>query len=269
MILGAVVFRLKALVPCRLPASHGRLLHAALLNIIREVDPLVSQSMHDASAKNFSLSCLEFSRAAKSNTIDVREGDRAYWRVCALGEEVLKALMAIPLGQKVKIAAFDFLIEDVLTRQEQREDAGFVSMEYLEEGCRNLPSMRSVTLEFLSPTVFRVGSADYPFPLPALIFGSIAERWNEFSTNGTFEVDMVKAMAEKLVPINWSAETRRYNITPQRGITGFVGRITFDLREIKEDLRWIFILLSEFSVFTGVGRLTGQGLGHVKISYSQ
>ena len=269
MILGAVVFRLRALVLCRLPASHGRLLHAALLNLVRDVDPAVSQSMHDASAKNFSLACLEFSKPVKSNTIDVREGDMAYWRVCALGEEVLKALMAIPMGQRVKIAAFDFVIEEALMRQDERDDAGFVSMEYLEEACRNLPVMRSVTLEFLSPTVFKVGNSDYPFPLPALIFGSIAERWNEFSTDGTFDVDMVKEMAERLVPINWSAETRRYNITPQRGITGFVGRVTFDLREITEDLRWIFILLAEFSVFTGVGRLTGQGLGHVKISYRQ
>ena len=269
MILGAVVFRLRALVPCRLPASHGRLLHAALLNLVRDVDPAVSQSMHDASAKNFSLACLEFSKPVKSNTIDVREGDMAYWRVCALDEEVLKALMAMPMGQRVKIAAFDFVIEEALMRQDERDDAGFVSMEYLEEACRNLPVMRSVTLEFLSPTVFKVDNSDYPFPLPALIFGSIAERWNEFSTDGTFDVDMVKEMAEKIVPINWSAETRRYNITRQRGITGFVGRVTFDLREITEDLRWIFILLAEFSVFTGVGRLTGQGLGHVKISYRQ
>ena len=269
MILGAVVFRLRALVPCRLPASHGRLLHAALLNLVRDVDPAVSQSMHDASAKNFSLACLEFSKPVKSNTIDVREGDMVYWRVCALDEEVLKALMAIPMGQRVKIAAFDFVIEEALMRQDERDDAGFVSMEYLEEACRNLPLMRSVTLEFLSPTVFKVGSADYPFPLPQLIFGSIAERWNEFSSSGTFDVDTVKSMAEKLVPINWSAETRRYNITPQRGITGFVGRSTFDLSEIKEELRWIFILLAEFSVFTGVGRLTGQGLGHVRISYKQ
>ena len=263
------MFRLRALAAGRLPASHGRLLHAALLNLVRDVDPAVSQSMHDASAKNFSLACLEFSKPVKSNTIDVREGDMAYWRVCALDEEVLKALMAIPMGQRVKIAAFDFVIEEALMRQDERDDAGFVSMEYLEEACRNLPLMRSVTLEFLSPTVFKVGSADYPFPLPQLIFGSIAERWNEFSSSGTFDVDTVKSMAEKLVPINWSAETRRYNITPQRGITGFVGRITFDFREIKEDLRWIFILLSEFSVFTGVGRLTGQGLGHVRISYNQ
>ena len=269
MIIGAVVFRLRALAAGRLPASHGRLLHAALLNLVRDVDPAVSQAMHDASAKNFSLASLEFSKPVKSNTIAVREGDMAYWRVCALGEKVLKALMAIPMGQKVKIAAFDFVIEEVLTMQEEREDAGVVSMGYLEEACRNLPVMLSVTLEFLSPTVFKVGNSDYPFPLPALIFGSIAERWNEFSTDGTFDVDMVKAMAEKLVPINWSAETRRYNITPQRGITGFVGRITFDLCEIKEELRWMFILLSEFSVFTGVGRLTGQGLGHVKISYRQ
>ena len=36
----------------------------------------------------------------------------------------------------------------------------------------------------------------------------------------------------------------------------------------KKEKRYIFILLAEFGRFMGVGRLTAQGLGSIKISYN-
>lgn len=269
MILGAVVFRLRALKASSLPASHGRLLHAALLNLIRDAAPKISAAMHDSAAKNFAVNALDSGKTLKSNTIDIREGDVFSWRVCAIGEEVLQAILSIPMGSVVKIAAADFVLEECVYQQEKYASAGIVSMEDLLAGCRELPVMRSVTLDFLSPTAFKVGKFDYPFPLPQLIFGSLADRWNEFSDVGIIDAEQVKQLAEKLVPFKWHAETKRYNITPQRGITGFVGSITFDMQAVEEDIRWLFVLLTEFAAFTGVGRLTAQGLGHVKISYRQ
>ena len=83
------------------------------------------------------------------------------------------------------------------------------------------------------------------------------------------DVAFIKELCQFLIPINWHGETKRYNITPKRGITGFVGEFTYDISRVDPEYRWQFVLLAEFAAFVGVGRLTAQGLGNVKISYNQ
>ncbi len=267
MIIGAVIFKLQVLNNANLPASHGRLLHAAVLDLVRSRSNEASTVMHDSATKNFSVSLLKLAQEKVNNTYRLHKGDVAWLRVGVVGEEFVKIMLAFPQGLEMRVGSVEFMLEKTIASQDQHKDAGITTLEAIEEGCKEMPVMQSLTLDFLTPTTFKFYDADYPFPKPELIFGSLAKRWNSFSEATTFDEEKVKEIAGYLVPENWVGTTKRVNITPQRGNTGFTGKYTFGLKLLPPEYRYIFILLAEFAVFLGVGRLTGQGWGRVKIWY--
>lgn len=269
MIIGAVVYKLRALAGCKMPASHGRLVHATFLDLVRQYDVELSAVLHDSKTKSFALSPLLFEQEPKRNTYLVHQNDVVYWRVCGIGEELLKLLTSLELQTELRIGEGCFAIEDIYCDQDQHPDAGVTSMEYLAEACSQLPAMRSLTIEFNTPTFFRVNDLELPVPKPDLIFASLAERWNFFCWRLELNVNELKRQTEYFLPINWHGETKRYNITPKRGITGFVGEFTYDISRVDAEYRWQFILLAELAVFVGVGRLTAQGLGKVTVRYKE
>jgi CRISPR-associated endoribonuclease Cas6 len=96
----------------------------------------------------------------------------------------------------------------------------------------------------------------------------LCERWNRLSDSLTFDSEQLKSIAQQyLIPIKWKGETRRVNLSSKAGVTGFVGSFTFDMKALPEEYRRIFIILVEFALFSGIGRLTGQGLGNIKVDY--
>ena len=54
MIIGTFSFKLRAVNNSSLPVSHGRLLHAALLDLVRQYDKDLSAQLHDSNVKPFS-----------------------------------------------------------------------------------------------------------------------------------------------------------------------------------------------------------------------
>lgn len=269
MIIGAVVYKLKALAGCKMPASHGRLLHASFLKLVQQIDPELSAVLHDEKTKHFFLNPLTFAQEARHNTYYIHQGDVIYWRISCIGGEILGLLHNVEQGTELRIGEGIFTVEELYWEQEQHPDAGVTSMELLVEGCSQLPPMRSLTINFTTPTLFRVDDIELPIPRTDLIFSSLSERWSYFCSEYPIDAAAVKELCRFLVPINWHGETKRYNITPKRGITGFVGEFTYDISRVEEKYRWVFILLAEFAVFVGIGRLTAQGLGNVDISYKQ
>jgi len=51
-------------------------------------------------------------------------------------------------------------------------------------------------------------------------------------------------------------------------INAFTGKFTYNLEKLTPNEQRLFLLLAQFAVFSGVGRLTGQGLGRVQIQYT-
>ena len=267
MIIASLMFKLKSVNSARLPVSHGRLLHAAVLDLVRSRSNEASTIMHDSITKNFSVSLLHLYKESVDNTYLIQPGETAWLRVSVIGEEFVRLLLSAPKGFEIRVGPAEFTIEQIISSQAEHKDAGITTLEAMEEGCREMPVMHMLTVNFLTPTTFKVFDADYPFSKPELVFGSLAKRWNSFSEGITFDVEKVKEIAGYLIPENWTGETKRVNVSPQRGSTGFVGKFTYNLKLLPPEYRTIFILLAEFAVFLGVGRLTGQGWGRVKVWY--
>lgn len=268
MILTAVVLKLKAQNAGRLPLSHGRLLHAAFLNSLRMQDEELSALLHNSASKCFSLGLLKLKCPLQKMAYQLQAGTQAQWRICVMGEQSRRVLQLLPKGLLLRVGSITFLLEAVCSTPQEHSLAGMTTTEYLEAQCAELPLMEHLTLDFVTPTTFRYFEQDYPWPKPELVFGSLAERWNQVSGEEHFAVDKIKEIAAGyLVPEKWQGNSRRVNLLPQHGVTGFVGSFTYKLSLLPQEYRALFICLAEFAVFAGVGRLTGQGMGQVRVKY--
>ena len=125
-----------------------------------------------------------------------------------VGEDFIRTILEME-QTLFHIAGISFIINKVYSSQKQLDIAGITSMEYLLEGVIQLPVMRSLTLQFLSPTLFRIGNSEYAAADSRLIFGSLAERWNAFSDGFKIDTDEIKQLALELTPAPVAIATRR------------------------------------------------------------
>ena len=131
-----------------------------------------------------------------------------------------------------------------------------------------MQKVHTITFQFLTPVSFRYFQADMPLPKPDLIYGSLADKWNQAAMPLHLEKDLVKQIALQCQLVQWEGKSSRIFFTPKQGVTGFTGVFTFDLRKLAHSDSQILLLLAQFSVFSGVGRLTGQGMGQARVTYT-
>lgn len=266
---GAIVYKLQATQDGILPVSHGRFVHAAVLQLLNTYNKDLAAFEHDSGAMNdFTVAPLNCSGLPVfKNGIVFKKQDMAQWRITALNKELLQALLSINLNSIIRVGSISFKVTDIVCDQERNAKTGAIAVTDFVTAIYQLPRMHILTLKFLEPTTFRVQDRDFPFPLPELIFGSLAKRW-QICTNMELPLEQIKEQARGLlVPINWKGETRRAFLGNKGGVTGFTGTYTFDIHYLDDEMQKIFLLLAEFGVFAGAGRLTGQGLGQMSVAY--
>lgn len=268
MLIGAVVLKIRALNKAKLPASHGRLLHAALLNIVRDRDPELSSRMHDSEINNFSNSLLRLSVAMEGMSYQIEKDDEAYWRIGVIGERLLQLLWKLPQGLVVRIGAVDFCIAAVFRSEKKNEPVSCIDTATLQQNIVNMPPVRYLTISFLAPTTFAGEHGAYPWPLPRLLFASLADRWNMFSEDTRLNVKYVKEAAEYMLPRQWEGRSCVYNIAPKRSLVSFMGTFTFDMNDLPLEYQKLFLVLAEFGAYMGIGRYTAQGMGRIVVSYA-
>lgn len=264
MILGTFMLKLKAVNNSSLPVSHGRLLHAAVLNIVRQYDEKLSAHLHDSNIKLLSLGLLNlYPKKAEAGNFSLAIGDTAVWKISSLDTKLTKFFLGLRSGFIVRIGSACFQVENV----SYYADCILDTAELLDK-IERLSEKTSFSIKFISPTSFRYYDVDYPFPRIDLIFGSLIDRWNNIDENVAFDSEALKAVANQyIIPVKWQGESKRFNLTPKYGVTGFIGTYMFDMKQLPKEYRKIFLALLEFAKFSGIGRLTAQGLGQVKVEY--
>lgn len=269
MILGAFILKMRSTGNASLPVSHGRLLHAALLDLVRKYDEDLSERLHNSNMKAFSIGLLNFGKLQPSQGNFHLENDTvALWKVCSLDENLTRLLINIKRDTTFRIGRAHFAIEAMGFGLNNDSDSSICEPDDLVEKSKFMVDFRNFTIHFVTPTTFRFYEQDYPFPRADLMFGSLSEKWNAINDSVSFDSDKLKTIAQQyLVPVKWEGETRRVNLSTKNGVTGFVGSFTFDMKTLPEEYRRIFIVLLEFAQFSGIGRLTGQGLGSVKVAF--
>ena len=173
---------------------HGAALHAAFFDWLRTLDPAFATALHDDSGiKPFTVSMLhsgigELSTPPLATETMILSPDTPYWfRITAL-EPTLAALLsrlAAKPPPHVKILGQLLTVVGMTVSTEQHRwarvssDADLVAQAVYSPAPERNPKIR---LRFASPTTFRANGRSQPVPLPELVWGSLAARWNMFSS---------------------------------------------------------------------------------------
>lgn len=275
--LASVIYRLTAQNSVSIPAFHGRKLHAVFFSIIARTSEEMAAAVHNASRfKPFTLSQLEPASKGK-NTHGFRvsknrsrefyqicQGDEFYWRINLLAEDLIPAVMDVPLGMDFQVDNLHLKLEQIIC--DGTHDTGVLDPETLIAGAFSADTVSRIQFQFTSPVTFRSFDDDYAFPSPEMIFGSLADKWNNAGMSITFDLDSVKETAAMLLPQEWEGKSEKVYFAGDRGALGFKGKFTFSMKRLSQEEQEIMIMLASLAPFAGVGRLTGQGFGQTRIA---
>jgi CRISPR-associated endoribonuclease Cas6 len=250
-----------------LPPHLGRANYAATLDLLRQVDPDLSAQIHDSlGLKPFTCSSLLGAQSQRHATT-LAAGQHCSVRVTGLTPAVSQALRTGLINDRPSFWELDhhrFQISDVIADSKRHPWAGQSSYETLAAArLAAAEPDRQVTLEFAAPVSFKSSKMNMPVPLPGLVFGSLAERWNAFTAIPL--AGEARQVAEQTVAISrYRLESQPVEQKNQALRMGSVGVVTY--RALGEDLYWLNVLqmLADFALYSGAGVQSATGMGQVR-----
>ncbi len=267
--IGVIGCRLRAEQAGSLSVFSGRLLHGAFFHYLEEISPALSARLHDGNVNPFTLSPLFPLEEGEIrwNTMSFQRGDTFLWRWTALEEELLQVMLAVSVGTTFSVGRNAFSVAEVYA--DGRSGTGVAEVEeHFAAGLEAGERMRELTLRFRSPTTFRVGRSDYPFPSPEYIFSSLLDRLRLAGLPLTVGKEDIRAIVPTLIPVQWRGASLRVTLNGRQNVAGFTGEITYSAKELSEEERTLVGALAAFAPFTGVGRLTAQGFGVTEVEFA-
>lgn len=267
--IGAIVYELQALNRDSIPEYNGQQLHGICFKILEEFSPDISTYIHEKmSIKPFTSAELELStpKNTKNKRRYITEGELVYWRVTALTDDVLQAFLSVKPGQIFAIGNLQLRVEDVIISSDSRSDVGLIDPVDMVAECFSLPPVKQIIMNFHSVTSFRTGTNDFPWPLPEMVFGSLADKWEAMNMPGVIAAKTIRREAAAIIPGNWHGTSRKIIFSPKRSVIGFIGSFTYQVNNLNEEVRQAMLTLAAYAEFAGIGRWTAHGLGQVRMS---
>ena len=260
--IGAVSYELQAENSARLSFINGRLMHAAFFKILHEVSPALESFVHEKlNIKPFTVSFLDPLKKIPivENRWQVRSGDKFFWRVTALNEEILNAALAVPFGFAIQAGELILSVTDI--------DSEILAEEDFISSVKKLSPANEITFEFLTPVTFRIDNFDAPYPRADLIFASLADKWTQVQMPAAVDKKFIKELAAQIRLTEWQGRSKKFYLAQDRGTLGFWGNFKFSLKELEFDAQKVFMLLAKFGEYAGVGRLCAQGFGQTRVIF--
>lgn len=260
----------------RLRASQGELAHAAFLDILRQADAQLAQTLHDVKGrKPFTISPLHGYRRDSKSTLSVSAGQEGWLRITLLDSQLFHTFIHYflhsPPRAALRLGDIPFQVSEILSNPTSHFLAGYTGIEQL---AKSYPQddleeqQRTIALTFASPTAFSIRNPDTPFrtvhvlPDPTLIFGELARYWDTLGGGQTLKA--VRAFTtDAVVVAHHNIRTRmvRYRRSPQ---VGFTGNVAFQILDKEEPAMLAHLnRLADLAFYTGLGSKTTMGMGQV------
>jgi CRISPR-associated endoribonuclease Cas6 len=270
----SIVLTLTPEMPAALPLELGRAVQAETLARLGQADPALAEAIHAGDGpKPLTCSGLVAAEPAPeprhpTESVAVRPGSRYFVRVTGLVEPVSQALFAGLVerpparwtlhGQPFRVLeAICDAARDGWTGQASCESLAAAA---LQRGDR-LP--HTVTLEFVSPTAFKSLEMQMPVPLPGLVFGSLTERWNTFSTVA-LDPDLRRFANERVAISRYWLESKPVPAKNGALRIGGVGQVTYTALDDDRYALAALNILADFALYSGVGVQTATGMGQCR-----
>ncbi|MBN1964765.1 MAG: CRISPR system precrRNA processing endoribonuclease RAMP protein Cas6 [Anaerolineae bacterium] len=264
----SLVLTVRPAQPVTLPGHLGLAAYALLLRWIGEQDDALARHWHDQDGpKPFTCSTLIGARRTGPNMLALSP-DRPCWlRFTALDPaiSVILAARRDAPPESVELDGVPLHVESATTDPAVHPWAGTATYEQIAAPylLARQESPRRLKLAFSSPTAFRQRDLNMAVPLPDLVFGGLADRWNAFSPIAVSPE--VRRYAEEGVALNsFRLRSRALPVkegVPQVGAVGEAGYVA-----VRYDRYWMGVLglLADFAFFAGVGRMTTVGMGQAR-----
>lgn len=267
--IGAIVYELQAENSTFLPIINGRFMHAAFFQILNDFSPTFGTFIHNEfNLKPFTVSFLEPVKKIPNNAEhwSVRRGDKFLWRVTGLNKEILQAALNVPIGEKIQAGNLTLRLNKIICDGNIRADSGIVEIEDFISNAKNFPPVEELVFNFLSPVSFRIDNFDAPYPRAELIFSSLADKWTQAQMPAVVDKKIIRELTRQIRLTCWSGESQKFYPAHNRSVLAFLGKFSYNIELLDNDIQKVFILLARFGEFAGVGRLTGQGFGRVLLN---
>ena len=226
--------------------SMGSVMHGALMEIVASED---ADRLHEVGLRPFS-QYLYYDRSRAA----------FFWRISALNKAAFDSVLAPVLQYDkdlvLKQKGYSItLIEKKIVSQSSYEkiaDEVFLS-DYKYSGCE---------MKFRTSTGFKSAEQYVIFPQTSLIFQSLINRWNLFSTMVKLEDEKAfQHLGENTFISSYDMQMRMFYIGNGK-IPSFTGKLELHLTG-NETMRRLVALLMEFSNYSGVGIKTALGMGGI------
>jgi CRISPR-associated endoribonuclease Cas6 len=244
--------------PIVLPFFTGHVSRGLLLHIVRQVDPSASGLLHELNvAKPYSVTPSSFrsrTRNEKGYVLDPQFPCRV--RFGFLKDEYATVILSF-FQRKNSVLVFDtpFRIASM--------SVNCRSYEELEKDAASIDAFR---LCFRTPTYFAsLGSSfHWIFPDAVKVFCGLMRVWNLFSDSKHFSKDEYLAYKEWLAKNMGVSEYQlwtRLAVMQRKKATGFVGWVTYELKDLESEWNKITYMLAEYAEYANVGGNKTGGFG--------
>lgn len=260
--LAAIDLRLYPKKDASLPHPSGHLVHAALLEAVRTVDPCLSAQLHaDSQLKPLAVSTLWSRARASGDALNIPGYTECRVRICTLTKPVFEAVSAaifpmVASNRSIRLGNCEFALLDA------RLESPYGGVCNYSDLCAR--PRREVLVRFTSPVTFRRSGLNIPLPDQSLVYQSLWQKWQAFSDHLMPE-HLFAEMMSVLAVSALDGHTRVWKF-PRYKITGFVGLVGYELvKPASPDAMALFGALSEFAFYAGVGYKTTMGMGQCRI----
>jgi len=265
--LTSLVLTLTTCRPLTFPPYLGRASHAAFLRLIGQADPELAGCLHDSDQRRpFTCSTL-WGAPHKERSLVLTPDAPVFLRYTGLTPDVSQHLQRLAQAPPSHVEIEGARLEVVQATLDPAAHpwAGQTSYENLAAGhlLSSASPARHSELEFASPTGFRSAGRTLPLPLPALVYGSLVEKWNAFAPVAVSEE--VRRFAEECLAISrYRLSTRAIGAKGGSVQIGFVGRCRYIA--LNQDRYWLGLiqLLTDYAFYAGVGYQTTSGMGQAR-----
>lgn len=265
----------------QVPRTSGHLTHGAFFKILAARNGPLAERLHalDSPTLPFSVSELIGTGGQHEGRRQVGEGRHYCIRITSLDTELSRELLAMERSPppEVSLSRLPFRVLGATTEPRSHSWAGRASWDELVGTGVRRAAGRRLHLEFASPTSFRDGHHNTPLPVPHLVFGSLADKWQAFAP------EPLRGLTDTLAPSHedWHERARtldrqlhvaRYRLQtrlleyPEYRRVGFVGQVEFELGQgLDRGAQAAAHTLAAFAQFAGIGDKTPMGMGQVRL----
>ncbi len=270
ILLYSVFFELVARHAATIPVSMGHLVHALILNLVKQVDPALSARLHDEPGyRPYTVSPLS-GGTRTGERITLQRDQHCRIRLTLLdGGTLWQNLSAyfLEAGQVYVRLGSCLLQLARIVSSPQADPSGWVSATEWQTLFR-LPARQSITVRFVTPTAYSWGDRRFNlFPEPYLLWEGLMHAWNRYApVCYRFERQGVRASLLSAVAVTKCSLHTSTLYYPNYTQKGFVGTCSYRI-PLSSDVAGLISTLAAFGFYAGVGYKTTMGMGQVRVAF--